>query len=69
VVYPADKVIYVDSVDGHKVGKIGIMFYDDFTWGSFANDPPAHPTNTGGNVSFMNCRSLSQILQYPMKIK
>lgn len=52
-VYPADKVIYVDTVDGHKVGKIGIMYYDDFTWGSFANDPPAHPTNTGGNVSFM----------------
>jgi len=52
-VYPADKVLYVDTVDDHKVGKIGIMFYDDFTWGSFANDPPAHPTNTGGNVSFM----------------
>lgn len=52
-VYPADKVIYVDTVDGHKVGKIGIMYYDDFTWGSFSIDPPAHPTNTGGNVSFM----------------
>jgi len=52
-VYPADKVIYVDTVDNHKIGKIGLMYYDDFTWGSFSIDPPAHPANTGGNVSFM----------------
>jgi hypothetical protein len=52
-VYPADKVLYVDTVDGFKIGKIGFMFYNDYTWGSNANTPPAHPTNDGGQVMFM----------------
>ncbi len=51
-VYPANKVIYVGEQDGHKVGKIGIMFYDDNTWGSFSISPPVHPTNDGGTVMF-----------------
>jgi len=29
------------------------MLYDDYTWGSNANQPPAHPTNDGGDVLFM----------------
>jgi len=52
-VYPADKVIYVGNVEGHKVGKLGFMFYDDFTWGSNAITPPVHPTADGGQVMFM----------------
>jgi len=52
-VYPADKVI-TTGVDGddNYVGKIGIMFYDDYTWGSNAISPPAHPVNDGGAVMF-----------------
>ncbi|HQQ68383.1 MAG TPA: T9SS type A sorting domain-containing protein, partial [Candidatus Cloacimonadota bacterium] len=52
-VYPADKVLYVGEEDGHKVGKIGMMFYNDYTWGANAISPPAHPTNDGGEVMFM----------------
>ncbi len=52
-VYPADKVLYTGTVDGHKVGKLGIMMYDDFTWGSNSISPAYHPTNDGGRVMFM----------------
>ncbi len=52
-VYPADKVIRVDDQNGHKVGKLGFMFYDDYTWGSNAITPPVHPTADGGQVMFM----------------
>ncbi|HHV37339.1 MAG TPA: T9SS type A sorting domain-containing protein [Candidatus Cloacimonetes bacterium] len=52
--YPADQVITVgDGATGERVGKIGIMFYDDLTWGSNAITPPAHDHNDGGNVMFM----------------
>ena len=52
-VYPADKVIFTGMDDGHKVGKIGLMFYNDYTWGANAISPAAHPTNDGGEVMFM----------------
>ena len=52
-VYPADKMIYVGMENGHKVGKIGLLFYNDYTWGANAQSPPAHPTNDGGQVMFM----------------
>ena len=52
-VYPADKMIYVGMENGHKVGKIGMLFYNDYTWGANAQSPPAHPTNDGGQVMFM----------------
>ena len=51
-VYPADKVKYVGMQGNQKVGKLGLMFYNDFTWGSNAIDPPVHPTNDGGQVMF-----------------
>jgi len=51
-VYPANQVLYVDEVDGHKIGKLGLMFYDDNTWGSFSITPSVHPTNDGGTVMF-----------------
>ncbi len=51
--YPADKVIYTGMQGVNKVGKIGIMFYNDFTWGSNVNSPSYHPTPDGGEVMFM----------------
>ncbi|MDZ4181837.1 MAG: T9SS type A sorting domain-containing protein [Candidatus Cloacimonadaceae bacterium] len=52
-VYPADKVIYTGMQGNQKVGKIGVMFYNDFTWGSNAITPSYHPTPDGGEVMFM----------------
>jgi len=52
-VFPADKVKYIGTVDGQKIGKLGLMFMNDFTWGSNVQAPPVHPTNDGGNVMFM----------------
>ncbi len=51
--YPADKVIFTGMQGVNKVGKIGIMFYNDFTWGSNVNAPAYHPTPDGGEVMFM----------------
>ncbi|MBW6513476.1 MAG: T9SS type A sorting domain-containing protein [Candidatus Syntrophosphaera sp.] len=52
-VYPADKVIYTGMQGDNKVGKIGVMFYNDFTWGSNVNAPAYHPTPDGGETMFM----------------
>lgn len=53
-VYPADKVIYMGTDnDNRKIGKLGIMFYNDYTWGSNVNAPAYHPTPDGGEVMFM----------------
>ena len=51
-VYPADLVKYVGMQGANKVGRLGLMFYDDFTWGSNAINPPSHPVNDGGRVMF-----------------
>lgn len=51
-VYPANKVIFSHMDGEHKVGKLGLMFYNDFTWGSHAITPPYHSTNDGGEVMF-----------------
>jgi hypothetical protein len=51
--YPADKVIYTGMQGNQKVGKLGVMFYNDFTWGSNVNAPAYHPTPDGGEVIFM----------------
>jgi len=50
--YPANQVIFTGMQDNKKVGKIGLLFYDDFTWGTTAIAPAAHPTNDGGRVMF-----------------
>lgn len=53
-VYPANEVITTGTLpNGDKVGKIGFMFFDDFTWGAQAVSPPAHSQKDGGNVMFM----------------
>jgi hypothetical protein len=52
-VYPANEVIYAGQANnGNLMGRIGLMFYDDNTWGSYAITPPAHVTNDGGRVMF-----------------
>lgn len=51
-VYPADKVKFVGMQGENKIGQIGLMFYNDYTWGANAISPPAHPTNDGGQVMF-----------------
>lgn len=51
-VYPAHKVKFVGMQGNQKVGKLGLMFYNDYTWGSYAITPPAHPNNDGGQVMF-----------------
>jgi len=51
--YPADKVVYTGMQGSNKIGKIGVMFYNDFTWGSNVNAPAYHPTPDGGEVMFM----------------
>ncbi|HOZ01159.1 MAG TPA: T9SS type A sorting domain-containing protein [Candidatus Syntrophosphaera sp.] len=51
--YPADKVIFTGMQGQNPVGKIGIMFYNDFTWGSNVNTPAYHPTPDGGETMFM----------------
>ncbi|NLN84890.1 MAG: T9SS type A sorting domain-containing protein [Candidatus Cloacimonetes bacterium] len=52
-VYPADSVIYTGMQGNNKVGKIGFMFYNDYTWGSHVNSPAYHPNPDGGEVMFM----------------
>jgi len=50
--YPADHVKYVTTnPDGRKVGKLGMLFYDDFSWGAYVVAGPVGQ-NTGGNVKF-----------------
>jgi len=52
--YPANKVKYVSTTeDGKKVGKLGLMFYDDFSWGSYAIGDGPVGQNDGGNIKFM----------------
>ncbi|MCB5260347.1 MAG: T9SS type A sorting domain-containing protein [bacterium] len=51
-VYPADKVKYMGTQGEQKIGRIGLMFFNDYTWGANALVPPAHPTNNGGQVMF-----------------
>ena len=52
-VYPADEVISLGEQDGRLLGKIGFMLFDDYTWGSHANQPPYHSINDGGQTMFM----------------
>ena len=50
-VYPADKIKYVGMQGENKIGKLGLMFYDDNTWGSNTHSPGEFP-NDGGRVMF-----------------
>jgi hypothetical protein len=50
-VYPADKIKYVGMQGENKIGKLGLLFYDDNTWGSNTHSPGEFP-NDGGRVMF-----------------
>ncbi|HPS38640.1 MAG TPA: T9SS type A sorting domain-containing protein [Candidatus Cloacimonadota bacterium] len=52
-VYPADQMVYVGNSNGIHTAKLGLMFYDDYTWGAFVQTPPYHPTCDGGRTMFM----------------
>ncbi|HPX67599.1 MAG TPA: T9SS type A sorting domain-containing protein [Candidatus Syntrophosphaera sp.] len=52
-VYPADQMLFTGYSGGGKMGKLGLMFYNDFTWGANVLDPPYHPDPDGGEVMFM----------------
>ena len=51
-VYPANKIKYIGMQEGHKVGKLALMFYNDYTWGSNVITPPYHMNPDGGQVMF-----------------
>jgi len=55
-VYPADKIIFEGMQGIQKVGKLGLMFFDDYTWGSNSITPPVHPYADGGRVMFTELR-------------
>ncbi len=50
-VYPADKIKFMGMQGDNKVGRLGIMFFDDYTWGSAAISPPVGQ-NDGGRVMY-----------------
>ena len=51
-VYPANAIKYIGMQDGRKIGRLGLMFLDDYTWGANALTPPVHNNNDGGQVMF-----------------
>jgi hypothetical protein len=52
--YPANQVKYVGTTaEGKEIGKLALMFYDDFSWGSYAIGDGPVGQNDGGNVKFM----------------
>jgi hypothetical protein len=52
-VYPADKVKYLgDDTEGNAIGRVYMLFYDDNSWGSYQQSPPAGQ-NDGGAVMYM----------------
>ncbi|MBM4399587.1 MAG: carboxypeptidase regulatory-like domain-containing protein [Candidatus Cloacimonetes bacterium] len=52
-VYPADIIKNTGTiVNGHPVGKLALMFYDDISWGAYSIDSP-QGTNSGGYVKYM----------------
>lgn len=64
-VYPADKVKYLGiNQNGQKVGKLGLMFYDDYTWGSNVIAPSEFP-NDGGRVMFTELQIEFPLNDYP----
>jgi hypothetical protein len=64
-VYPADKVKYLGiNQNGERVGKLGLMFFDDYTWGSGVIAPSEFP-NDGGRVMFTELQIVFPSPFYP----
>jgi hypothetical protein len=60
-VYPADKVIYTGMLNGNRVGKLGLMFYNDYDWGTLLIGPPTQVLHDGGQVMFAELEILFSI--------
>ena len=60
--YPADQIIYTGMQGNHRVGKLGLMFYDDNTWGANVISPPYHPSPDGGRIMFCELQ-----IQFPVQ--
>ncbi|MDI3503593.1 MAG: hypothetical protein PWP64_529 [Candidatus Cloacimonadota bacterium] len=63
-VYPADLVKYVGMEGENKIGRLGLMFFNDYTWGANAVNPPAHTTNNGGQVMFAELEIVFPEVEY-----
>lgn len=50
-VYPASQIRYIGMQGDNKIGRLGLMFYDDYTWGSSVQTPPVGQ-NDGGRIMF-----------------
>jgi hypothetical protein len=52
-VYPANEVKFIShDNEGHDIGRLYLMYYDDISWGSYQQTPPVGQ-NTGGSVKYM----------------
>jgi hypothetical protein len=49
---PADLVKYMGTRDGKKIGRLGLLFFDDYTWGSCSVLPNDFGYPDGGRVMF-----------------
>ncbi|HPT72924.1 MAG TPA: carboxypeptidase-like regulatory domain-containing protein [Candidatus Cloacimonadota bacterium] len=49
--YPSDKLKIIDDGSGHYIGRLGLLFFDDNTWGVGSINPPVG-INDGGNIDF-----------------
>ena len=52
-VFPADQMIYTGISGDYESGKLGLLLYDDYTWGANSLSPPYHMTPDGGRMMFM----------------
>ncbi len=51
-VYPADQMIYTGYNNGILGGKLGLLLYNDYTWGCNSIPNPVHPNPDGGEMMF-----------------
>jgi len=52
-VYPADQIKNMGLINGQPVGKLGIMYYHDNSWGAYPVSTP-YGSDLGGIVKFMS---------------
>jgi len=50
-VYPANKIRFIGMQGDNKIGRLGLMMYDDYTWGSSVQTPPIGQAD-GGSVMY-----------------
>lgn len=52
-VYPADRIRDMGILNGKRIGRLGILFYHDNTWGAYSLTASPLGPNDGGIVKFM----------------